>query len=88
MCPSALIFINCSYLSKKEKKKECITKPRLSVAINGTLVGYFEGGRGLKQGDPISPYLFVIAMEDLFKILAEATLDTKRFEFHLRCSKL
>lgn len=39
--------------------KECITKSRLSVAINGTLVGYFEGGRGLKQGYPISPYLFL-----------------------------
>jgi hypothetical protein len=28
--------------------KECITSPRFSVCLSGTLVGYFEGKKGLR----------------------------------------
>ncbi|XP_028099520.1 uncharacterized protein LOC114299050 [Camellia sinensis] len=63
-----------------------MTSPSFSICLNGSLYGYFKGARGLWQGDPISPYLFVIVMEILARILAEkSTLPD--FRFHWRCEK-
>lgn len=65
----------------------CITTARYSVVLNGNAVGYFKGGRGIRQGDPVSPYVFVLCMEVLSRMLKTATTDC-RFRFHANCKEV
>lgn len=44
---------------------ECISAPSFSILVNGSHFVYFDSSRVLRQGDPLSLYLFSISMEFL-----------------------
>lgn len=50
----------------------CVTTVQYQVCFNGRSVGPISPKRGLRQGDPISPYLFLLCVEGLSKSLSEA----------------
>ena len=52
--------------------KWCLSTARFSVMVNGSPTGLFQSSRGLRQGDPLSPYLFVIVMEAFSCLLKRA----------------
>ncbi|XP_062107455.1 uncharacterized protein LOC133818547 [Humulus lupulus] len=65
----------------------CLTGTSYTLMLNGRLQGSFEGRKGLRQGDPISPLLFVLVMEYLTRLLKQAS-HHREFRFHPMCKHL
>ncbi|CAN1773889.1 LINE-1 retrotransposable element ORF2 protein [Linum perenne] len=65
----------------------CLNASRISVNINGSLSGYFPAKRGFRQGDPISPFLFVLSMEVLSCLFAQA-VEQKKYAVHPQCKSI
>ncbi|GJX66823.1 RNA-directed DNA polymerase, eukaryota, reverse transcriptase zinc-binding domain protein [Tanacetum coccineum] len=53
--------------------KGCLHNARASILVNGSPTVEFEISRGLRQGDPLSPFLFILAMEGLHSLICKAT---------------
>ena len=52
--------------------QKCVSSAKVSVVFNGTPLQPIKMQRGLRQGDPLSPFLFVIIAEVLNKMMQKA----------------
>jgi hypothetical protein len=48
---------------------KCICSVTYSIVVNGNDVGNIKPSRGIRQGDPLSPYLFLLCTEALSSML-------------------
>ena len=64
-----------------------ITSLSFSIHVNGQQSGTFQGGRGLKQGDLLSPLLFVLTMEYFSRMMIMVS-SHPQFSFHANCKGL
>ncbi|XP_062118295.1 uncharacterized protein LOC133831906 [Humulus lupulus] len=62
----------------------CVRNTSYFLLMNGRIQGKFKGGKGLRQGDPMSPLLFVLIMEYLTRSLQQAALNSP-FRYHPMC---
>ena len=52
--------------------RTCISTVQFSVLFNGSPADFFGSSRGLRQGDPLSPILFLVMMEVFSKMMKRA----------------
>ena len=62
----------------------CISTTSFLVITNGSLIDFFKSSRGLRQGDPLPPYLFVMGMEVFPLLIDKATMGGFLSSYNIR----
>ncbi|XP_022847501.1 uncharacterized protein LOC111370020 [Olea europaea var. sylvestris] len=63
---------------------ECVTTPTYFIALNGSMHGFFKGGKGLRQGDPLSSFLFMFCLEYFSRMIKDAK-NYSEFSYYPKC---
>lgn len=66
---------------------EYITTPRYQIAINRRVNETIRGRRRLRQGDLISPFLFMICMKFFTRVI-QWVIEQYGFAYHTMCKGL
>ena len=56
---------------------ECISSVSYSLLVNEVSHGFLKPSWGIRQGDPLSPYIFILCMEVLSSFLVRASSSVK-----------
>ena len=56
---------------------ECVTTARMHIMWNGEVTEEFIPGIGIRQGDPLSPYIFILCIERLSHGITQAVVEGK-----------
>lgn len=62
----------------------CISSVHFSLNLNGNAVGYFKSNQGIRQGCPMSSYIFILVMEVL-TVMINHEITCKRILTHPKC---
>ncbi|GKU99298.1 hypothetical protein SLEP1_g12166 [Rubroshorea leprosula] len=62
---------------EKAYDKECLKSSSVPILINGSPTNQFSVNKGIRQGDPLSPFLFLIVAEGLNGLVASAVEKEK-----------
>lgn len=51
---------------------ECVRTVSYTILVNGEPKGMFKPTKGIRQGDPVSPFLFLLCTKGLYVLIKEA----------------
>ena len=62
---------------------ECVRTVSYSILVNGEPKGLINPTRGIRQGDPFSPFLFLLCMEGLHGLITKVAREKEINGFSL-----
>jgi len=68
--------------------KECLKSSSISILVNGSPSKEFKPTRGLRQGDPIAPFLFLIVVQGLLGLMNQAAIKELLSELKVSAKKV